>query len=148
MFLKEIFLSGCYDQISEFFLLRKFGVFYIDLQGVVIWQHIHPSMLPQRRGLTRFQLPKILLRPENMECRNPSDILKRGPGAILIGNITLIASLTLARIGYPQVPIAGNHRLSLLVHHSSLHHHSLGAIQLKASFLLSRKYAPFRSESC
>ena len=40
-------------------------------------------------------------------------------------------SLT-SRIGYSQVPIAGNHRLSLLVHHSSRHHHSLGSIkQLK-----------------
>ena len=145
---KRDFFIGLLRSNLGIFSIAKVWCFYIDLQGVVIWQHIHPSMLPQRRGLTRFQLPKILLRPENMECRNPSDILKWGPGAILIGNITLIASLTLARIGYPQVPIAGNHRLSLLVHHSSLHHHSLGAIQLKASFLLSRKYAPFRSESC
>jgi len=29
------------------------------------------------------------------------------------------------------LPIAGNHRLSLLVHHSSLHHHSLWSIHLK-----------------
>jgi len=67
--------------------------FYIDLPGVVIWQHIHQSMLHSswEEGLTRFQLPKILLRPENIECRNPSDILECGPGAILIGNITLIA---------------------------------------------------------
>ena len=37
--------SGCYNQISDFFLLRKFGVVwvFIDLRGVEIWQHIHPS---------------------------------------------------------------------------------------------------------
>ena len=33
--------------------------------------------------------------------------------------------------GYPQVLIAGSHRLSLLVHLSSLHHHSLRSIHLK-----------------
>ena len=31
----------------------------------------------------------------------------------------------------PQVPIASNHGLSLLVHHSSLHHNSLGSIHIK-----------------
>ena len=57
------------------------------------------------------------------------------PGAIQTRNITLTAPNHLqARIGYPQVPIAGNHRLSLLVHHSSLHHHSLGSIHLKLLF--------------
>ena len=37
--------SGYYDQISEFFLLGRFDVVwvFIDLPGVVIWQHIHPS---------------------------------------------------------------------------------------------------------
>ena len=51
---------------------------------------------------------------------------------------------------YYTIPIgiAGNHRLSLLVHHSSLYHHSLGSIPLEVSFLLSRKHAPFRCESC
>ena len=50
-FKKDFFVprtwSGCYDQISEFFLLRKFHVVrvYIYLPGVVIWQHIHPSTL-------------------------------------------------------------------------------------------------------
>ena len=83
-----------------------------------------------RKGLTRFQLLNLGLRI--IECRNSSDILEWGSGAIQIGNITLIAPNHLyARIGYPQVPIAGNHRLSLLVHHSSLHHHSLGSIHLK-----------------
>ena len=107
---------------SQIFLLRKFGVIwvYIDLPGVVIWPHIYPSTHASyilRRRLTRFQL----LRPENS-----SDILEWGPGVIHTGNITLIAPNHLqARIGYLQVPIAGNHRLSLLVHLSSLHHHSL-----------------------
>ena len=47
-----------------------------------------------------------------------------------------------------QVTIAGNHRLSLLVHHSSLHHHSLGSNPLEASFLLCRNHAPIPCESC
>ena len=37
--------------------------------------------------------------------------------------------------------------LDPLVFHSSLHRHSLGSIPLEASFLLSRKHAPFRCES-
>jgi len=47
-FLKRFFVprtwSGCYNQISEFFLLQRFGVVwvFIDLPGVVIGQHIHP----------------------------------------------------------------------------------------------------------
>ena len=31
---KRDFLSGCYDQISEFFLLRKFGVFILIYKGL------------------------------------------------------------------------------------------------------------------
>ena len=67
-----------------------------------------------------------------VEWRNSSDILEWGPDALQTGNITLIAPNHLwARIGYLHVPIAGNHRLSLLVHLSCLHHHSLGSIHLK-----------------
>ena len=74
----------------ENFVLSEF--FYWFTSGCILAAHssIHASFI-LRRGLTRFQLPKFLLRPENIECRKPSDILEWGPGAILIGNITLIA---------------------------------------------------------
>ena len=62
---KLLLFSSYYDQISELFyceslLLIGFG---IDLPGVVIWQHIHPSTLHSFwvKGLTRFQLPKGFL---------------------------------------------------------------------------------------
>ena len=76
MFLKEIFLIRLLRSNLGIFSIAKVWCFYIDLQWVVIWQHIHPSLLPLRRGLTRFKLSKILLRPENIECRNPFDILE------------------------------------------------------------------------
>ena len=113
---------------SQIFLLRKFGVVwvYIDLPGVVIWQHIYPSTHASfilRRGLTRFQL----LRPENS-----SDKLEWGPGVIHTGNITLIApNHLLVRIGYLQVPFLSSSSFTWIN-------------PLKASFLLSRKHAPFR----
>ena len=68
------------------------GFFNWSTRGCNLAAHssIHASFI-LRRGLTRFQLPKILLRPENIECRNLSDILEWGPGAILIGNIPFIA---------------------------------------------------------
>ena len=68
------------------FLLRKFGVVwvYIDLPGVVFWQHIIHALFILSRGLTRFQLPKGFLGLRIIECRNSSDVLQTG-------NITLIA---------------------------------------------------------
>ena len=85
LFLKEIFLSPGYDRVASiksriFFILRKFGVVwvYIDLPGVVIWQHIHPcpTSFIRRRGLTRFKLGFLGLRI--IKCRNSSDILEWG----------------------------------------------------------------------
>ena len=87
LFLKEFFLSPGHDRVvtikSRNFLLQKFGVvlgLYWSTRGCNLASHssIHASFL-LRRGLTRFQLPKILLRPENIECRNPSEILMRVP---------------------------------------------------------------------
>ena len=115
------------------FLLRKFGVawIYIDLPGVVIWQHIHPFMLHSyweegwQDSSCRFLGLRII------EWRNSSDILEWGPGAKQTGNITLIALNVSPDWITPEVHIAGNLRLSLLVHLSSLHYHSLGSIHLK-----------------
>ena len=42
-----------------------------------------------------------------------------------------------------QVPIAGNHRFSLLVLNSSLHHHSLGSIHLKVLSCWVERMHPF-----
>ena len=49
---KNLFLSPEHDKVVtikswNFFPLQKFGIVwvYIDLIGVVIWQHIHPSTL-------------------------------------------------------------------------------------------------------
>ena len=109
---------------------------------------IHASFI-LRRIVDKIPAAQGLVRPENNRVQDSSDILKWGLGALHTGNIRLISPNHLsARIGYPQVPIAGNHRLSLLVHLSTLHPHSLGSIHLKASFLLSREHAPFRCESC
>ena len=78
-FLKEIFFvprtwSGCYDQISEFFLLRKFGVvlvFILIYQGLNFGStFIHPRFIHSEK-----RVDKIIFRPENIECKNPSDIL-------------------------------------------------------------------------
>ena len=75
------------------FLLRKFGVVwvYIDLPGVVIWQHIHLSTLHSfwEKG---WQDSSCFLGLRIIECSNSSDLLEWGPGAIQTGNITLIAS--------------------------------------------------------
>ena len=62
------------------------GFLFWSIRGCILGAHssIHASFI-LRRGLTRFHLPKIT------ECWNPSDILEWGPGAILIGNITLIS---------------------------------------------------------
>ena len=111
LFLKEIFLSPGHDRVvtiksQNFFYCESLvlsGFLYWSTRGCNLAAHssFHASFI-LRRGLTRFQLPKILLSPKNIECRNPSDILEWGPGAILIGNITLIAPNHLqARIGYP-----------------------------------------------
>jgi len=119
------------------FLLRNFGVVWVF---ILIYQECnlaahsfaHASFI-MRRGLTRFQRPKGFLGLRIAECRNSSDILEWGPGALQIGKITLIApNHLLARIGYLQVPTAGNHRFFLqLIHLSSFHHHSLGPIHFK-----------------
>ena len=130
------------------FLLRKSGVVcvYIYLPRVVIWQHIHPYWKEGWQDSSCFLGLRII------ECRNSSDILERGPGAIQTWNITLIAPNYLwARIGYPQLPIAGNHRLSLLVHHFSLHQNSLGSIHLKLLSGWVERMLPFAArvvDSC
>jgi len=103
-FLKEFFLSPGHDRVvtiksrnyfyCESLVLSGFILINIDLPGVVIWRHIHPSTLHsywEDRGLTRFQLPKGFLGLRIIECRNSSDILEWGQGALLIGNITRIA---------------------------------------------------------
>ena len=106
--------------------------FYWSTSGCNLAEHssIHASFI-LRRGLRRFQLPKGFLGLRIIECRDSSDILEWCPGAILIGNITLIALNVSPDWITPEVHIAGNRRLSLLVHLSSLHYHSLGSIHLK-----------------
>ena len=54
----------------------KFGVVwvYIDLPGVVIWQHnIHPRFIHPEKRVDKIPAAYGLLRPENIECRNSSD---------------------------------------------------------------------------
>ena len=96
-------MIGLFQLNHRIFLLRELGVawVYIDLPGVVFWQHIHTSTL-------------YSYWEEGWEDSKAWESF---------------VSLSLDWI--PQVPIAGNHRLSLLVHHSSLHHHLVGSIHLK-----------------
>ena len=75
------------------FLMRGlvlFGFIFIYCRGCNLAAHssIQTSFISRIR-LTRFQLPKGFLGLRKVECRNFSDILEWGPGAILIGNITL-----------------------------------------------------------
>jgi len=77
------------------FLLRKFGVeggLFWSARGCNLAAHssIHASFI-LRIGLTRFQLPNGFLDMRIVECRNSSDILEWGPGAIQTGNIKLNA---------------------------------------------------------
>ena len=76
-----------------------------------------------------------------IECRNFSEILEWGLGLWLpyreetshymLPIICKPPGTYTPRYLYPKVPIASNHGLSLLVHHSSLHHNSLGSIHIK-----------------
>ena len=81
--------SGCYDQISEFFYCESLVFLFWSAMGCNLAAHsfIHASFI-QRRGLTRFQLPKGFLGLRIVECRNSSDKLEWGPGALESGNIT------------------------------------------------------------
>ena len=122
--------SGNFSIAKVYFCI---GVFLIICQGFKRPAHssVHASFI-----MRRFQLPKGFLG------------LK-----IQIARILLI-QWNEARLPYRQetshslLPIAGNHRLSLLVNLSSLYYHSLGPIHFHASILLSRKHAPFRCERC
>ena len=94
-FFKRDFLSPGHDWVvtiksRNFFSIAKVWCclgFYFYLAA---HSSIHASFI-LRRGLTRFQLPKGFLGLRIIELRNSSDKLEWGPGAILIGNITLIA---------------------------------------------------------
>ena len=98
-FLKEFFCPQDMIKSQNYFyceslVLSGFILINIDLPGVVIWRHIHPSTLHsywEDRGLTRFQLPKGFLGLRIIKCRNSSDMLVCGQGALLIGNIPRIA---------------------------------------------------------
>ena len=82
MFRQNLFLSPGHDRVVTiksriFFYCESLvlsGFLYYSTRGCNLAAHssIHASFI-LRRGLTRFQLPKILLRRENIECRNPSD---------------------------------------------------------------------------
>ena len=140
IFLIKIFLSLGHDRVvtiqSWNFSIQKFGVVWvsIDLPGVVIWQHIHPSMFYSfwEEGWQDSSYLTVY-RPENSRVQAFFWYTREwGPGVLQTGNITLIATnLLYAWIGYLQVPIADNRRLSLLVHLPSLHPHSIGSIHLK-----------------
>ena len=82
LFFKKIFLSPGHDRVVT---IKSRNFFYCEsltLSGFLYWvtrgcnltahSPIHASFI-LRRGLTRSQLPKILLRLENVERRNPSD---------------------------------------------------------------------------
>ena len=106
---------------------------YWSTRGCNLAAHssIHPSFL-LRKGLTRFQLPKSFLGLRIIECRNSFDKLEWGPGAKQIGTShSLLPKICKPGLDTPRYLIAGKHRLSLLVNHSSPHHHSLGSIHLK-----------------
>ena len=108
------------------FLLRKFSVVwvYIDLPGVVIWQHIHPSMLHSywEEG---WQDSSCLKAGILLIYWNEAQLPYRQETSHSLPPLFVSPDLML------QVHLAGNHRRSLLVHLSSLHHYSLGSIHLK-----------------
>ena len=88
---KEIFLSPGHDRVvtikSQNFSIAKVWCslgLYWSTKGCNLAAHssIHASFI-LKRGLTRFQLPTGFLGPRIIECRNSSDILEWGPGAIL-----------------------------------------------------------------
>ena len=120
--------------------MRKFGVVwvYIDLPGgcnLAAHSSIHASFI-LRRGLTRFQLPKGFLGLRIIVCILLIYWNEARPGAIQQGTShSLLPIICKPGLDNPgQVPIAGNHWLSLLVHLSSLHRHSLGSIHLNLLF--------------
>ena len=103
---------------------------YWSARGCNLTAHssIHAYLI-LRRGLTRFQL---LLRPENNRVQEFFWYSGMRPGCHTDRkHHTFCSKSFVSPDGYPQVPIAGNHRLSLLVNLSSLHHHSLGSIHFK-----------------
>ena len=107
---------------------------YWSARGCNLTAHssIHAYLI-LRRGLTRFQL---LLRPENNRVQEFFWYSGMRPGCHTDRkHHTFCSKSFVSPDGYPQVPIAGNHRLSLLVNLSSLHHHSLGSIHFKLLFV-------------
>ena len=78
-----------------------------------------------RRGLTRFQLPKGIFRPENIECWNPSDILEWGQGAILhhhsLGSIHLKLLYCWVESTHPFAARVVDSHPSVLLHPSGGH---------------------------
>ena len=122
-------------------LWRKLGVVlgYIHLPGVVIchWQYSHPSTL-HTYWEEGWQDSSWFLGLRIIECRNSSDILEyRQKTSHLLLPIICKSGLDISR--YLKLATI----LSLLDHLSHLHHHSLTG-PFKASFLLSRKHAPFQ----
>ena len=89
--LKEICLSPGHDRVvrikSRNLFIAKVRCclgLYWSIRGCYLAAHssIHASFI-LRRGLTRFQLLKGYLGLRIIECRNSSNILVWGPGAIL-----------------------------------------------------------------
>ena len=83
--------SGCHDQMSDFFYCESLVLYefiYWSTRGCNLAAHssIHASFI-----LRGGWQDSSFLGLRRIECRNFSDILEWGPGAILIGNITLIA---------------------------------------------------------
>ena len=114
--------------------MRKFGVVwvYIDLPGVVIWLHIHPSTLHAEKRVDKIPAAKGLLRPENSIVQKFVWYTGMRPWCLTDRKHHMHCSQSfLSTTGYLQVPIAGNHWLSLLVHLSSIYRHLLGSIHLK-----------------
>ena len=100
--------------------------------GIVLFRKfplVRPRFIySEKSWLIRIQLPKGFLGLRIVECKNSSDLLEWGLGATDRKHHTHSSQ----SFGYLHVPIAaGNHRLSVLVHLSSLHHHSLRSIHFK-----------------
>ena len=102
--LKVIFLHDRVVTIkSRNFSFAKVWCFFLSLywstRGCNLAAHssFHVSFI-LRRGLTKFHLPKGFLGLRIIKCRNSSDILEWGPGALKTGNITLIAPNHLPRL--------------------------------------------------
>ena len=106
---------------------------YWSTRGCNLQAHssIHASFI-LRRGLTRFQL---LLRPENNRVQEFFWYTGMRPGCHTGRKHHPHCSQSFVSPDWispaSRYLIAGNHRLSLLVHLSSLHHHSLGSINWK-----------------